>query len=667
MATVLLPTPTVLLSALAAAGPELAPAAGRTGFASSLLSALQNNATGDLKAGLALRKPGASGTAETLPGKNKVAATRSRNGTAVFQPLTSVIPEALPPDLGMRENAWAGLPVEEPLGGFSQSDVASAGGPPAAGNPAKTGFEDPALPPAQLILATAQAPANRLSFISAEASTNVSARPPRELATGAINSAVGQIAGPSLLGEASSNGFPTSATDDVFHGSGLTAASAADGSEAPVSAVPVHPEKDFIITNLAARESFSATSPVEKQEQPSPAPLFPETISGLPFAGSDAAFPSANQLSSPSTSPPNSDAIPEIPCSLLSAEGSSGVASARSPANDPGTAAPSVRSLQKPGPEVASTAAERTVFPGGDASAQDQRVRPAMQKPIASEFPNPLSFMTQWLSRSAATLNAELSALDKTADASVKTAPGNRAQPVAGDQRPQAAPAADGMATPNLSTSAVHAAETNAAATIPSSMPSPQVPGASSASSTPAPAGATAPSSLPQDANTPKAADPSGEQARLPQSAEEPSVVQTSPAGSVQVARMATAGAQAEMRIDLRTPAFGTVELHAVVHDSVVGMTAGSEKGDLRSFLAPELPALQASLRQQELRFDGVRFLAQGANVGGQFPGESGAQSRSYRHALSPAAPGSGLEVEFGPLPEMELALERPAGLNIHA
>ena len=78
--------------------------------------------------------------------------------------------------------------------------------------------------------------------------------------------------------------------------------------------------------------------------------------------------------------------------------------------------------------------------------------------------------------------------------------------------------------------------------------------------------------------------------------------------GPVQMAQIVTKAAQSEMRIDLNTSAFGSVEVRAVVHANDVGVLIGSEKGDLRSLLASDLPGITNVLQQHELRLHDVSF-----------------------------------------------------------
>jgi hypothetical protein len=108
------------------------------------------------------------------------------------------------------------------------------------------------------------------------------------------------------------------------------------------------------------------------------------------------------------------------------------------------------------------------------------------------------------------------------------------------------------------------------------------------------------------------------------------------PASStVEVARLVAGVGQSEMHIGLRTQAFGSVEVHTVVRDSQVGLTVGSERGDLRSLLAPEVSGLQTSFRQQDLRFDSIHFLETSAGTTAGFSGgaDSHSRSSSQQHA----------------------------------
>jgi len=121
------------------------------------------------------------------------------------------------------------------------------------------------------------------------------------------------------------------------------------------------------------------------------------------------------------------------------------------------------------------------------------------------------------------------------------------------------------------------------------------------------------------------------------------------------------------MHIGLRSTAFGSVEVHTVVRDSQIGLTVGSEKGDLRSFLSPEIPALQSSLGQHALRFDDVRFLAERSNSQSSFSAfaDSHSQSGQQQPPSHTARPSSGFTTDRRE--STEIAADDVIGLNVHA
>ena len=79
--------------------------------------------------------------------------------------------------------------------------------------------------------------------------------------------------------------------------------------------------------------------------------------------------------------------------------------------------------------------------------------------------------------------------------------------------------------------------------------------------------------------------------------------------GPVQMAQMANRAGESEMRIGMNTSAFGNVEVRTTVHAGDVGLTIGSEKGDLRSLLTNDMPAIANTLQQQNLRLSNVSFM----------------------------------------------------------
>lgn len=91
------------------------------------------------------------------------------------------------------------------------------------------------------------------------------------------------------------------------------------------------------------------------------------------------------------------------------------------------------------------------------------------------------------------------------------------------------------------------------------------------------------------------------------------------------MAQMVSKAAQSEMRIGLTTSAFGNVEVRTVVHASDVGVVIGSEKGDLHSLIADDIPGIANTLQQQNLRLTQVSFQQQGfASSSGSSAGGNG-------------------------------------------
>jgi len=88
----------------------------------------------------------------------------------------------------------------------------------------------------------------------------------------------------------------------------------------------------------------------------------------------------------------------------------------------------------------------------------------------------------------------------------------------------------------------------------------------------------------------------------------------TNPAmpGMVREAHFVDNPKQTEIHIDLRTTTFGSIEVHAVIRDSQVGLSIGSERGDLRHLLSTEVPAMEGRLQRHDLQLDSVRFIDQG-------------------------------------------------------
>jgi hypothetical protein len=141
---------------------------------------------------------------------------------------------------------------------------------------------------------------------------------------------------------------------------------------------------------------------------------------------------------------------------------------------------------------------------------------------------------------------------------------------------------------------------------------------------------------------SPTAIQDSGSRNASPPAATEPQPAAASSAtplpavGAVETARLVAGVAQSEMHMGIQTQAFGNIEVHTVVRDSQVGLTVGSERGDLRTLLAPEVSGLQTTFRQQDLRFDNIRFLDtnSGTTAGFSGGGDSQPRSSSQQHSF---------------------------------
>jgi hypothetical protein len=98
---------------------------------------------------------------------------------------------------------------------------------------------------------------------------------------------------------------------------------------------------------------------------------------------------------------------------------------------------------------------------------------------------------------------------------------------------------------------------------------------------------------------------------------------------AVEMARVIAKAGHSEMRIGLNTSAFGSVEVHTVVHANEVGVVIGSERGDLPGLIRSELPAISHNLQQHDVRLNQVNFQQQG------FAFSADAQSGGHSHTRS--------------------------------
>jgi hypothetical protein len=135
----------------------------------------------------------------------------------------------------------------------------------------------------------------------------------------------------------------------------------------------------------------------------------------------------------------------------------------------------------------------------------------------------------------------------------------------------------------------------------------------------------------------------------------------------VQLARMVDGISQAEMHIGLRTQAFGSVDVHTVVRESQLGVTVGSEKGNLKSLLNAEVPGLQTELRQHDLRLENVRFMENRPGVGAETSGGAHQQSRTFNERDASSTVGSPAEDGQDGVPQESIGNERNTKLSVLA
>lgn len=139
--------------------------------------------------------------------------------------------------------------------------------------------------------------------------------------------------------------------------------------------------------------------------------------------------------------------------------------------------------------------------------------------------------------------------------------------------------------------------------------------------------------------------------------------------GPVQMAQMVSRAGESEMRIGMNTSAFGSVEVRTTVHASDIGLTIGSEKGDLRSLLTNDMAAIANTLQQQNLRLSNLSFMQGFSSSSNGSNNGSNPQQQSFvpRPEYGGPGPGSDASRESGeelPFGESTLA---SSGLSILA
>ena len=110
----------------------------------------------------------------------------------------------------------------------------------------------------------------------------------------------------------------------------------------------------------------------------------------------------------------------------------------------------------------------------------------------------------------------------------------------------------------------------------------------------------------------------------------------STPAEVVHAVRMFERDGQAEMHIGVRSETFGTIDLKATVHDCSVGVSIGVERHEVRSALVSELPGLENTLREHDLRLGEVRFHDTGSTLASEYG--NGQQRQSPEFSRPPAS-----------------------------
>jgi hypothetical protein len=111
------------------------------------------------------------------------------------------------------------------------------------------------------------------------------------------------------------------------------------------------------------------------------------------------------------------------------------------------------------------------------------------------------------------------------------------------------------------------------------------------------------------------------------------------------ISRLSKQAEHSEMRIGMRTTEFGSIEVHTVLRDNRLGVSIASERGDLRSCLSPDVPALQSRLGQQDVHLEEVKFLLPPGDPGSG-GSQAGPRQQSWyeRHAMQSASVPAGEE-----------------------
>ncbi len=135
----------------------------------------------------------------------------------------------------------------------------------------------------------------------------------------------------------------------------------------------------------------------------------------------------------------------------------------------------------------------------------------------------------------------------------------------------------------------------------------------------------------------------------------------------VHTARILEDTAHTEMRIALRTPETGNVEVRTFIRDGQAGAVIAVEKADIRNVLLSELPSLQTNLRDRQVDVGQLTvsdYSGSSASTGSQTSGGGGHQQPAqHSHAVST---DSGGERHWNAFDETHRN-KQEAGLSVHA
>jgi flagellar hook-length control protein FliK len=134
----------------------------------------------------------------------------------------------------------------------------------------------------------------------------------------------------------------------------------------------------------------------------------------------------------------------------------------------------------------------------------------------------------------------------------------------------------------------------------------------------------------------------------------------------VHTARILEQAARTEMRIALRTPETGNLEVRTFIRDGQAGAVIAVERGEVRNALLTELPSLQASLKEHQVDVGQLTVTDYSGSSGatGSQASDSDGQQQPARHANAASA---------GTVPDRRRDLDEtqqnrePAGLSVHA